>query len=84
MSLRNGNSRFSRLLMAAALVVWAPETAWGCPVCFAAEQRQLTAYFATAVLLSLLPFVLAGAITWWIRREARRSATNASDGPALC
>ncbi len=70
------------VLAAVAAAGW-PETAGACPVCFAAEQRQLTAYFGTAVLLSLLPFVLAGAITWWIRREARRSVSNGSDGPAL-
>lgn len=52
-----------------------------CPVCFAAEQHQLWAYFATAVLLSVLPFLLFGVGAIWIYRERRRAApTIASAG----
>jgi len=32
-------------------------------------------YFVTAGVLTLLLFVRAGAIAWWIRREARRSGS---------
>ncbi len=46
-----------------------------CPVCFVAEQRTLNAYFGTAALLSVLPFLLFGMIGllyWRERRLARR------------
>ncbi|MCX8073365.1 MAG: hypothetical protein N3C12_13080 [Candidatus Binatia bacterium] len=53
------------------VVLTVPVAASACSVCFAAEQRQLWAYFGTAVLLSLLPFVLFAGILLWIRIEAR-------------
>lgn len=58
-----------------------PLGAAACPVCFAAEQRQLWAYFGTAVLLSLLPFLLFAGIVLWIRLEGRRAGQSANSQP---
>lgn len=59
----------------------AARVAVACPVCFAAEQRQLWAYFGTAVLLSLLPFVLFSVGVLWMYRERRRATTGNANGP---
>lgn len=65
--------------IAGAMACVAPQAALACPVCFAAEQRQLWAYFGTAVLLSLLPFVVFAGIVLWLRFEGKRAQAAAVD-----
>lgn len=70
-------SRMLPSLLALGLALL-PAVSFACPVCFAAEQRQLWAYFATAALLSLLPFVLFGGFVLWIRTERKRQARSSA------
>ncbi len=62
--------------------VFLPLAALACPVCFAAEERQLWAYLGTAVLLSLLPFLLFGGIVLWVRWEGQRFSRTGASEPA--
>lgn len=55
-----------RLAALAAVVMPAPALA--CAVCFAGEERTRTAFLATTIALSLLPFVLVGGVAWLLRR----------------
>jgi hypothetical protein len=53
--------------IAAALVVLAgellPSIAAACPACFgASDARTISAYYASTMLLSLMPFVLIGGV----------------------
>jgi hypothetical protein len=51
-------------------------------VCFAADERTRASFVQTAVLLSLLPFGLFGAIAVWFFRELRRDpGTDRDPGP---
>jgi hypothetical protein len=70
------------LAAVAALIAVAPARAAACPVCFSGTADVLPAYFGTAVLLSLLPVVLAGAILLWLRRTAggAKAANGAGAG----
>ena len=56
-----------------------PTVAHACPVCMAGERRTLMAYFGTAVLLSVLPFVLFGGMAlWFVRQNRTRPAGDAA------
>ncbi len=64
-----------RLSVLAAALFASTRPLAACPVCFVAEQRTLNAYFGTAALLSVLPFLLFGMIGllyWRERRLVRR------------
>src|SRR3954470_1381882 len=47
------------------------QAAFACSVCFVAKKENLAAFFATGVLISLLPFILVGAIGVWLYRQAK-------------
>lgn len=53
------------------LTVMAPSSLWACSVCFLAKKDNLVAYFATGVLLSVLPFLLIGGLGLWLYRQAK-------------
>ena len=62
-------SYFTRLVVLA--VVFAPEIAAACSVCFSGRSDQTrTAFIATTGLLTALPLLLIGALVWWLRRRA--------------
>lgn len=45
-----------------------------CPVCLDAREAPRLAFFATTVLLSLLPLAMIGAVVWYIRRRSKDGA----------
>jgi hypothetical protein len=70
-------SAFACAVAFAAVAGW-PELAGACSVCLSASDETREAYYATTVLLAVLPFALIGGIAFWLRRyalsAARRSA----------
>ena len=60
------------------------QPALACSVCFVSKKENLMAFFATGVLLSLLPFVLVGGIGLWLYRQAKaqRSLRNNAEETA--
>jgi hypothetical protein len=59
-------------LLAALLLLVAPEAAQACSVCSAAETDSVReAFLVTTVLLSVLPLLLVGGFAWWLRRRVR-------------
>jgi hypothetical protein len=72
MSMRSLVRRVVAFLVGSGLGILAlAADATGCPVCFAADERTRATFVSTAVLLSLLPFVLFAAIALWLHRELR-------------
>jgi hypothetical protein len=67
---RTLRSTWTQAVMLALLT--APAVANACAVCVAGQRRALMAYFGTAVLLSVLPFVLFGGVAWWFFRQTRK------------
>jgi hypothetical protein len=60
-------------LTAGALVAGSPADALACPVCFAAaNERVLASYYASAAVLTAMPFVLASAVGGWLALRHRR------------
>ena len=60
------------VLLAALLLLAAPEAAQACSVCSAAETDSVReAFLVTTVLLSVLPLLLVGGFAWWLRRRVR-------------
>lgn len=47
------------------------QSALACSVCFVSKKENLMAFFATGVLLSLLPFLLVGGVGLWLYRQAK-------------
>jgi hypothetical protein len=59
-------------LMAAAVLLAAPEAAEACSVCSAAQDDSVReAFLVTTVFLSVLPLLLVGGFAWWLRRRVR-------------
>lgn len=54
-----------------ALLVWTTP-ALACPVCFSAKENVLPAFYGTALLLTVLPFVLVGSVGYGVHRHVRR------------
>ena len=52
-----------------------------CPVCFDVRDGPRVAFFATTVLLSLLPLAMLGGLVWWIRRRARAAEEAHASAP---
>ncbi len=52
-------------------IVTAPHPALACAVCFVSKKENLMAFFGTGVLLSLLPFILIGAVALWLYRQVK-------------
>lgn len=67
-----------RTTLAGALVAAVhPTASFACAVCFSeTNARVLDAYYLTAVLLTLLPFVLLGTFAAWLRRHYKRAAAQ--------
>jgi hypothetical protein len=63
--------RFALALLAAAIAAWA-QSADACSVCLSATEETREAYYLTTVLLMSLPFVLLGALLYWLRKAAGR------------
>jgi len=47
-----------------------------CPFCTADRGASLQYYFGATILLSLVPLAIFGSILIWLRRSARRAATD--------
>src|SRR5690242_10214514 len=59
------------LLLAYILSLIAAQPVLACSSCFVAKKENLVAFFVTGVLLSLLPFLLAGGVGLWLYRRAK-------------
>lgn len=70
-----------------AALAWMPAEALGCPVCYGWTQGggNRAGFYWSAVLLSLLPFGLVGALALWLRRSLQASVTRGGgrDEPLL-
>ena len=59
--------------IAVLVIVFAPEIAAACSVCFSGRSDETrVAFIATTALLTALPLLLIGALVWWLRRRAIR------------
>jgi hypothetical protein len=63
--------RAAALLLAATFTAWT-RSAEACSVCLSATDETREAYYVTTVLMMLLPFVLLGALVYWLRKAAGR------------
>jgi hypothetical protein len=62
---------------AALAILFAPEIAAACSVCFSGRSDQTrVAFIATTALLTALPLLLIGTLVWWLRRRAVRIQQN--------
>ena len=56
---------------AALAIVFAPEVASACSVCFSGRSDETRiAFIATTAFLTALPLLLIGGLVWWLRRRA--------------
>jgi len=72
--MRSSTFRKAVVTTAPAVVVFAlgATPVFACPNCFAAKENTLWAYYSTAILLSLLPFVLFGGIAfYWYKKKGQ-------------
>ena len=64
--------RDSLVVLAATILVMAPDVAAACSVCSAGrDDESAAAFIATTAFLSVLPLTLIGGFVWWIRRRGR-------------
>ena len=63
--------RFAAVLFAAVIATWT-QTAEACSVCFSATEATREAYYLSTAFMMLFPFVLLGALLYWLRRAASR------------
>ena len=57
--------------IAVLVIVFSPEIAAACSVCFSGRSDETrVAFIATTALLSALPLLLIGGLVWWMRRRA--------------
>ncbi len=49
-----------------------PERANACAVCFTATEETLEAFYATTIILTLLPLVMVSSIVYWLYRKHRK------------
>jgi len=54
-----------------ALLVFLPDVAHACAVCFDARDENRQAFVATTVFLSLLPLGMVAGAGLWVRRRSR-------------
>lgn len=64
----------------ASLLLSSPVLA--CSVCFVAKKENLMAFFATGVLLSLLPVLLVCGMGFWLYRQATAQQKSADSSDA--
>lgn len=75
------------VLLALVIATWT-RSAEACSVCLSATDETRGAYYLTTVLMMLLPFVLLGALLYWLRKaagggkELRRAPGWGADGSA--
>jgi cbb3-type cytochrome oxidase subunit 3 len=50
-------------------------------MCLSAAEGTREAYYGTTALMMALPFLLIGAIAWWLRRAARSANREAARVP---
>ena len=67
-----GPARIAMLACGWLLVGAFPAAA--CSVCFSADENVLPAFYATGILLTLLPFLLIGSVGYGVHRRIKRQA----------
>jgi hypothetical protein len=60
------------LIFACLLSFFFSQSVIACSACFLAKKENLMAFFATGILLSLLPFILIGGVGFWLYRQAKK------------
>lgn len=69
--------------LAAALgVALGPAAAGACPVCVG-QDPTLSAFFTTALLMSVLPLAMIGGLLFWMSRRSRARRRAESGAGAL-
>ena len=65
--------RFALALFVAAAVLFAPQLATACSVCFTGRADETrVAFLVTTGFLTVLPILLVGGLVWWLSRRARQ------------
>ena len=68
-----GRGRWALLAVAVLLggvLVWTPDVAQACAVCFQAKSdASRVAFIATTAGLTFLPLIVIGGVAWWVRRQ---------------
>ena len=54
------------------LLVAAPQALWACAVCFTGREGFMEAFYATTVLLILLPPTVLGSIGYYMYRSYKK------------
>ena len=68
--------------VAVLAIVFAPEIATACSVCFSGRSDETRrAFIATTALLTALPLLLIGALVWWLRRRAMQIQQSGRAAP---
>ncbi len=63
--------------IAVPVIVFSPEIAAACSVCFSGRSDETrVAFIATTALLTALPLLLIGGLVWWMRRRAVQMEQN--------
>jgi hypothetical protein len=65
-----GRAAGAALASGGVLLGLAPDAS-ACSSCFTGDEATRQAYYATTILLGALPFLLLGALAFWLRRAAR-------------
>lgn len=65
--------RFAPAPFVAAVVLFAPQLAAACSVCFTGRADETrVAFLVTTGFLTALPILLIGGLVWWLSRRARQ------------
>ncbi|MBF0279853.1 MAG: hypothetical protein HQM13_18795 [SAR324 cluster bacterium] len=57
-----------------------PSLSLGCSVCFVGKEATMAAYYGTAIVLSLLPLAMVGALAYWVfRRYQQHDSVSAGE-----
>ena len=62
------------LALPSVVAFFAPQSLWACAVCFTGREGFMEAFYATTVLLILLPPTLLGTIGYFIYRNYKKQA----------
>ncbi len=63
--------------IAVPVIVFSPEIAAACSVCFSGRSDETrVAFIVTTALLTALPLLLIGGLVWWMRRRAMQMEQN--------
>jgi len=80
MSSRTEILMYAGLLSLIAVGVLVPQEAWACPACALREDGGLAGKFILAAMM-ILPFGLAGIVTYVLRKATIEEAKNIPSGP---